>query len=368
MPGKEAHTGATSVDEKVLISDSTVICREHENASRYSEFLPDAVCICSLQCPKQVDCRVCEAARATSSAPTFFPVQKIGERYFADGGMEFNNPSHEIWRHYTQSISIAETKRRSAATDIADSPDHPGGLDFSKVRFVNLGTGDQPNMTESRNRSSKFAILIPAPIRMMLSLKKKLTRMAVNSERIADVMCGLAKVAGGRFSIEYARFSADNGVCFIKMDKYKQMPEVKKLTGDYLATAKVQRRLRRLGSDIAKDYLARKNARHDRGTFSLLPVPQHSLRRPQTPESQTLATPAPSPDTQPSTSTSRDPESSVDNTPSRDSSTKITSLENSRLPISSPSQQIVDVAEAIRERREEGDTLDVSPVSLAVAA
>jgi patatin-like phospholipase/acyl hydrolase len=45
---------------------------------------------------------VTEAARATSAAPTFFPVQKIGKRYFVDGGMEYNNPSQAIFSHYTE--------------------------------------------------------------------------------------------------------------------------------------------------------------------------------------------------------------------------------------------------------------------------
>ena len=81
---------------------SAVVCREHDTQSKYSDIKPGAVPICSLPCHKQVECLVTEAARATSAAPTFFPVQKIGKRYFVDGGMEYNNPSQAIFSHYTE--------------------------------------------------------------------------------------------------------------------------------------------------------------------------------------------------------------------------------------------------------------------------
>jgi hypothetical protein len=330
------------------------------------------VCICSLRCPKQVDCLVCEAARATSAAPTFFPVQTIGARHFADGGMEFNNPSYEIWRHYSQSISVAETRRRSAATDIEldNSPDHPGGLNFSEVRFINLGTGDKPRMSKHRSKSSKFAILIPAPIRMGLSLKRKLTKMAVNSELIAENMRGLAQVAGGRFSIEYKRFSADNGVCFIKMDKYGKIPDIRRLTEEYLATAQVQRRLKRLGNEIARDYLAKHRPTKVRDGPSLLTVPHNTLSRPQTPESRILRS-VPNNASQQNAGPPQDPENSHDNSPTSQSSTGTSSPGIGPSAISSPTQHISDLPAPTTMRT--GDIQDssasiASGTSLTVAA
>ncbi|KAH9208953.1 hypothetical protein DL95DRAFT_414337 [Leptodontidium sp. 2 PMI_412] len=313
-----------------------VICREHQNSSRYSDLLSDAVCICSLQCPTGFDCSVCEAARATSAAPTFFAVQRIGDRYFSDGGMEFNNPSYEIWCHYSQCISVAESRRRSATTEIEDCPGHPGGLDFSEVRFVNLGTGDEPP-PDRQSTSNKFAILIPAPIRMIVSLKNKLKKMAVSAQGTANVMRGLATVAGGRFSIQYDRFSADNGVCFIKMDKYRKIPELKVLTSQYLRTPTTQRRLRRLAASIAADYLARQRDRQARPTSDLLSVPQHNANagRPQVSHSASSSRNAASTDTERSLGVSG-AESIVGNTHSRQPSTEVTTPASRSTPGSSP--------------------------------
>ena len=78
---------------------SAVICREHDSPSEYSDIKEDAVLICNSRCHKQVACLVSEAARAMSAAPTYFPFLKIRDRYFVDGGMEFNDPSHAIYRH-----------------------------------------------------------------------------------------------------------------------------------------------------------------------------------------------------------------------------------------------------------------------------
>ena len=78
---------------------NAVICRDHDSPSEYLDIKEDAVFICSSKCHKQVACLVSEAPRATSAAPTYFPFLKIGDRYFVDGGMELNNPSHAIYRH-----------------------------------------------------------------------------------------------------------------------------------------------------------------------------------------------------------------------------------------------------------------------------
>jgi len=222
---------------------------------------------------------VWEAARATSAAPTYFPVQCIGQppnaRYFADGGMEFNNPTHEVLRHYSRQIFVAETRRHSTATDISVSECHPGGLDFTEVRFVNIGTGDQLKKSDTTVKSSRFAYFIPPEIRMGLSLARKLKKMAVTSERVTDQMRTLARGEGGRMDIQYMRFSADNGVCLIKMDNYKKMAEIKNLTKEYLEEAVVQRRLRQLAVDIAKDYLAKQSTIARQGGPNHLTVPQH---------------------------------------------------------------------------------------------
>lgn len=224
-----------------------VICREHDYESKYAPIKEGAVPICSLRCPRQVECLVSEAARATSAAPTFFPVQRIGDRYFVDGGMEYNNPSFAIYQHYTESKRVVSSKRTSVSIT-----DCHGRLDFSRVRFVNIGTGDKSKDLPPRQRD-QLANLVPGFIRMTLFLKRTLTEFTVSSGQTAYNMETLVQVAKG--DIDYKRFSADTGVCYIKMDKYKKLRLIEDLTSKYLKNPEIQKKLESLGEKIASDYL-----------------------------------------------------------------------------------------------------------------
>ena len=234
-----------------------MICREHTEQSKYSDLKEGAVPICSLECPTQIRCCVSEAARATSAAPTYFPVQKIGNRYFVDGGMEYNNPSEFIFEHYTEFDLAAASRGRAGNVEELERGARHAHLDLSRVRFVNLGTGDKPMNKPPRKRDVLAELLVPGTIRMGVFLKETLTEIAVKSEKIAGQMVTLARVSkeDSRFDVRYERFSADNGVCYIKLDKHKELEEIEALTIDYIKHATTQDRLVSLGKDIAKDYL-----------------------------------------------------------------------------------------------------------------
>ncbi len=250
--------------------NSAVVCREHENESRYSDFKSDPVPICSLPCPDALECLVCEAARATSAAPTYFPVQKIAGRSFVDGGMEFNNPSYAIFDHYSQVVRVAESRRTSVATQAGVTVANHGNLNFARVRIVNLGTGTKPPGSNG-HPPGILANLTPPAFRMAAFLRKTLTQMAVNSENTAKQMVALARVSRNSDSCEvrYARFSADNGVCYIKLDKFNKLERITALTQEYLASPAIQRALQSLAEDIAKDYLET----HSTGRSANLNVP-----------------------------------------------------------------------------------------------
>jgi Patatin-like phospholipase len=305
------------------------------------------VCICSLPCPDSLNCLVCDAARATSAAPTFFPVQKINDRLFADGGMEFNNPSHEIFDHYTRRNRVAESRRTSVATEAAVLTELHGSLDFSEVRFINLGTGTEPNIAELCSQSN-FAVLVPGALRMALFLKRNLTKMATNSERVAGAMRTIAHVSSsGNIRTQYERFSADNGVCFIKMDKYKKLAKIESLTLEYLRNDVIQRKLSRVAEEIAGDYLAKHSMEAVTTAPGRLAVPAPRTGRPQTPVSQPLPTSPQSPETPSSTRQSTDnSETSADNTSSKHSSTEATSTAPSSV-VPSPSRQISNMGESM---------------------
>ena len=172
--------------------------------------------------------------------------------------MDYNNPSEAIFEHCTKS------KRTDVSNDITGVPepappagDHDG-LDFSYVRFVNLGTGTRSEALPHRQRD-RLAQLVPAPVRMAVFLKRTLTEFAVNSEKTAAHMRLLSWVSRGGLSadVSYVRFSADNGVCYIKMDKYKALDHIAQLTRDYLENLETQASLKEAAQEIAADYLQR---------------------------------------------------------------------------------------------------------------
>lgn len=215
--------------------------------------------ICSLECPIQVRCCVSEAARATSAAPTYFPVQKIGNRYFVDGGMGYNNPSEFIFHHCTERDRASASRGRAGNVEKAERGARHGHLDLSSVRFVNLGTGDKPRNKPPRKRDFLAELLVPGTVRMGVFLKETLTEIAVKSEETADRMVVLAEVSkpDSNFDMRFERFSADNGVCYIKLDKHKELEKIEALTMEYINHATTQTRLKTLGKEMARDYLQR---------------------------------------------------------------------------------------------------------------
>jgi hypothetical protein len=183
---------------------------------------------------------------------------------------------------------------------------------------------------------------------MFLFLKKNLTEMATNSERVAGAMRTIAHVSSsGNIRTKYERFSADNGVCFIKMDKYKKLAEIERLTLEYLGNDTIKQKLSRVAGEIALDYLAKHSAETVTTATDRLAVPQRT-DRPQTPVSQTIPTWPQSDETPSSTRQSTDhSEASVDNTRSRDSSTKAAMSTASSSVEPSPSRQMSNIVESI---------------------
>ena len=271
------------------VSFSAVICREHTEQSIYSDLKEGAVPICSLECPTQIRCCVSEAARATSAAPTYFPVQKISNRYFVDGGMEYNNPSEFIFEHYTEFDLASASRGRAGNVQEAERGARHAHLDLSSVRFINIGTGDKPKDKPPRKRDVLAENFVPGIIRMGVFLKQTLTEIAVKSEKIAGQMVTLARVSNGdsEFDVRYERFSADNGVCYKKLDKYKELDEIEALTMKYINHATTQDRLKALGADIARDYLQT----HPHSA-AIQPAPSTVVNVPETNTSRSPNTPS----------------------------------------------------------------------------
>lgn len=231
---------------------SAVICREHSSASQYSKLKNKAVPICSLPCRNDLVCKVCDAARATSAAPTFFPVMNIEDRFFVDGGLAHNNPSFAIYFHYTRDERKKSTRRMGASAGSAFQFSPHGDLDCSRVRFTNIGTGAKVDEVEPEKRD-RLAGLIPGIIRKGVFLKQTLAEIAVNSEEKAEVMRHFQYLNPN--IIRYERFDANHGVSNIKLDDYNALGRIREKTQQYLDEQETKDLLEEVGGFIANDYL-----------------------------------------------------------------------------------------------------------------
>lgn len=246
---------ATSQDEACFANTSiisAVICIEHCSSSQYSKLKSKAVLICSLPCKDNLLCKVCDAARATSAAPTFFPVISIEDRFFADGGLAHNNPSFAIYFHYTRGERKKSTRPMAASATSAPQLSPHGDLDCSRVRFTNIGTGAKADEVEPGKRD-RLAGLIPGIIRKGVFLKQTLTEIAVNSEEKAVFMKQFQYLNSDL--IMYERFDANHGVSNIKLDDHNALGEIREKTAQYLEEQETKDLLEEVGSAIATDYL-----------------------------------------------------------------------------------------------------------------
>jgi hypothetical protein len=76
-----------------------------------------------------------------------------------------------------------------------------------------------------------------------------------DTEGVVDFMTTIDRIRGGCSDVKYERFSANNGVGDIKMDGYKDLDKIDKLTRDYLSILEVKAELKRVGEGIAREHL-----------------------------------------------------------------------------------------------------------------
>ena len=193
----------------------------------------------------------------------------IEDRYFADGGLEHNNPSFAIYFHYTSDERKKSTKpRRSAAPHFSPH----GDLDCSCVRFVNIGTGARPDEVVQGKRD-RLAGLVPGTIRRAVFLKETLTEIAVNSEEKVEIMRQFESLKPEVF--KYERFDANHGVSNIKLDRYDALSEIRQKTEGYLDEQDTKDLLEEVGEAIARDYLG-VHSIHDQNNASASSVANQS--------------------------------------------------------------------------------------------
>lgn len=191
---------------------------------------------------------------------TYFPIvtiydaQQNKNRYFADGGFQYNNPSRFIYNHYGEQarVDAAGPAQQTAAA-------RHEGLDHTDVRYVNIGTGKYT--TELARRRDRIAGAWPNALKIHMIRKivhaiSIMKKAATDANRTAESMETIAQIHNS--PLKYERFSADTGVCFIKLDKHRKLGEVEELTLTYLNREDVRNDMERVAGEIAVEYLAKR--------------------------------------------------------------------------------------------------------------
>jgi len=198
---------------------------------------------------------VCDAGRATSAAPTYFPEVKWNNKILVDGGFgHTNNPSQAAWNHYD--------KRRFVDTE----------RDF--VNFVNIGTGtstsseqESPEQERPAPPRSVMSRFIPAPLGRAYRLLRDLGKIATDSEEVAKGMRMMAKASaytdptapqGKSHRICFERFSADTDVHRVKFDDHSALDHLVQQTTAYLAKPEVDRKLHGMAIRLANSCFQRR--------------------------------------------------------------------------------------------------------------
>ncbi|GLI81004.1 hypothetical protein PoHVEF18_009373 [Penicillium ochrochloron] len=146
------------------------------------------------------NCTIWEACRATSAAPSYFESIKIGDdgeqETFVDGGLGYNNPVEQV---------LGEARRIFPGRKVAC--------------VVSIGTG------------VASAIAFPdSPKTSLVHLIKALKNMATESDTMAEK-------THRRFQNvkdTYFRFSVDRGLQGVGLEEWKQLPNVRTFTTEYL--------------------------------------------------------------------------------------------------------------------------------------
>ncbi|KIM43600.1 hypothetical protein M413DRAFT_443515, partial [Hebeloma cylindrosporum] len=154
-------------------------------------------------------CKVWEAARATSAAPTFFKRIEIGNKQpFIDGGLGCNNPSNLV---------LDEAK--------VVFPTHPLGC------LVSIGTGQAEVI--SIRKPGYFQQIIPTDV--IEVLKQISTDCEATHEALSRRFANFPNI--------YFRMNVEQGMQDIKLSEWDKMANVEAHTMQYLRREEVDKKL-----------------------------------------------------------------------------------------------------------------------------
>ena len=214
---------------------STVLAAEFEG----DDIRDDPAYLCSHDCDHESNFRVCDAAQATTAAPSYFPLCRIGDRNFIDGGFGHNNPSFDIYTHYKTVQSYDVSPR----------------VDMNKILIINIGTGvDRRRIKQSdeqqRPQSSQTQIKRHRQsLTGVANLFRQMKYHTTNAQAPFYILKAISRANEGMLDVH--RFTADTGLHKIKLDKYRELKEIERLTNEYVDRPDIDKELIEVAKKLA---------------------------------------------------------------------------------------------------------------------
>lgn len=175
--------------------------------------------------------RLCEVARATSSAPTYFEETAFMNRKFLDGGFGANNPGEIAYQevHHMHAHPLALCI--SIGTGVKTPTPRKKKRDHAREKFTPGSRGKMP-------RKQFF--------KKYFELNRFLKEFATNTEEIANKVKLLTEVCG----TEHRRFNVEHGLGGVALDDWRPttsgeqtLADITHCTNNHLALEDVQKDL-----------------------------------------------------------------------------------------------------------------------------
>ena len=263
-------------NQKKLRTICSVICREL-GGDRGRARADDPVFLCSDVChaggeESHIVCTVCDAARATSAAPTYFPEMKLFDKVLVDGAYgNTNNPSHAVFGHFQD------------WTRLTSRHPHP-------VMMVNVGADTMPRGVKAQEMTQErplWAYMLPKLFLDLFHLTRDLSTMSTDCEGVGKLMREIESVNP---KFQYWRFSEDETLFGTALDDWQAVEDgsIVEATKKYLDKPEVLEELSRTARALAIHSRAHRYAQRDRTVRVEIPTTSSKSSSQQTSEGSSL--------------------------------------------------------------------------------
>lgn len=233
-----ASASTIHISRTLLTLFSTVLAAEFDG----SDIRDEPAYLCTHNCDEDFQCRVCDAAQATAAAPSYFALCRIDGRHFIDGGFGHNNPSFDIYTHYT------DMQRHNVFPRV----------DMNKVLMVNIGTGidsRRVRQPDERGRPHSPRTQVRRHRQSLTGLANMLRQMKsymTNTQGQFWILKAISRANEGMLDVH--RFTADTGLHKIKLDEYRELRQIETLTNEYIDRPEIAQELMEVATKLVNGW------------------------------------------------------------------------------------------------------------------